>query len=123
MEDAAPCGKWKTVQPVGPSSYSATPISRPGKSSSSDGPSKSVRGVSSAVSFVGRATLAFYRGEEDHACGEVVRARLAALAIVVLTAAVGSAQTAASDSSKLTVRVVYQKRPCANAADSLVTPA
>src|SRR5712691_3063042 len=31
----APPAKWKTVQPVGPSSYSATPIRRPGKSSSS----------------------------------------------------------------------------------------
>src|SRR5687768_3969320 len=28
-------GKWMTVQPVGPSAYSATPISRPGKSNSS----------------------------------------------------------------------------------------
>ena len=28
---AAPAGKWKTEQPVGPSSYSAHPISRPGE--------------------------------------------------------------------------------------------
>jgi hypothetical protein len=42
------------------------------------------------VSFVRRATLAFYRGEEDDASGEVVRARLAILAVVVLTTFMGS---------------------------------
>ena len=56
---AAPSGRnEKTVQPVGPSSYSAQPISRPGSSNSSAGPSKLVRGVRSAVSFVNRATAA-----------------------------------------------------------------
>ena len=50
-----PPGKWKTVQPVGPSSYSATPISSPGKSKRSSGPSKLVCGTSSAVSFERRA--------------------------------------------------------------------
>ena len=38
----APTG---SVQPVGPSSYSATPIRRPGKSNWSSGPSNSVRGT------------------------------------------------------------------------------
>ena len=68
IEEAAPAGKWKTVQPVGPSSYSATPISRPGKANSSEGPSNSVRGLSSAVSFVRRATgrtIQSARGRED----------------------------------------------------------
>src|SRR5436190_5517287 len=67
-EEDAPLGKWKTVHPVGPSSYSATPISMPGKSNSSAGPSNAVRGVSSSVSFVGRdtaVTLQSARGAED----------------------------------------------------------
>src|SRR6267143_5314073 len=46
-------GKWSTVQPVGPSAYSATPTSRPGKSNSSTRfAPMSVRGTSRAVSFV-----------------------------------------------------------------------
>src|ERR687886_159136 len=67
----APPGKWKTVQPVGPSSYSATPISRPGKSSSSAGPSKSVRG----------GGLAREPGVRDHELA--VRAQRAAAAPLV----------------------------------------
>jgi hypothetical protein len=48
------------------------------------------------VSFVSRATLAFYREAAHDACGEVVRSRIVAIAIVILTAAVGSAATGAS---------------------------
>ena len=55
---AAPVGRnEKTVQPVGPSSYSAQPISRPGSSNANAGPSKLVTGFKSAVSFVSRATV------------------------------------------------------------------
>src|SRR5437867_11337408 len=51
-EQAAPSGKWKTVQPVGPSRYSATPTSRPGKSNVSRGGSQALWGARSAVSLV-----------------------------------------------------------------------
>ena len=56
IESDASLGRWKTVQPVGPSSYSATPIARPGRSKRSSGPSSSVRGTSSAVSLESRVT-------------------------------------------------------------------
>src|SRR5437868_11944254 len=47
-----------TVQPVGPSAYSATPISRPGKSTSSQRfASISVRGFGRSASFEGRASF------------------------------------------------------------------
>src|SRR5581483_3207487 len=51
MSSAAPVGTWKTVQPVGPSAYSATPTWSPGKSKLRAGPSKSVSGVSWRWSF------------------------------------------------------------------------
>src|SRR5947207_13775394 len=47
-----------TVQPVGPSAYSATPISRPGRSTSSQRfASISVRGFGRSVSLEGRASF------------------------------------------------------------------
>src|SRR5438552_7916869 len=50
-------GKWKTVHPVGPSSYSATPTSSPGNSKlSARASAKSVRGASRIVSFVVRGS-------------------------------------------------------------------
>src|SRR5438552_13553934 len=49
--------KWKTVHPVGPSSYSATPTSSPGNSKlSARASAKSVRGGSRIVSFVVRGS-------------------------------------------------------------------
>src|SRR5919109_586401 len=55
-EHAAPAGKWKTVQPVGPSSYSATPIWRPGKAKRSSAPPPPATGTRAEVSFVSRGT-------------------------------------------------------------------
>src|SRR5438093_50363 len=46
-------GKWNTVQPVGPSAYSATPISRPGRSrSSTRRAAMSVRGLRCRLSLL-----------------------------------------------------------------------
>jgi hypothetical protein len=74
IEHEAPSGKWKTVQPVGPSSYSATPISSPGKSNSSISPSNDVRGTRSAVSLVKRGTLVFYRASAHDVEGGMITA-------------------------------------------------
>src|SRR5438045_7591273 len=79
VEQSAPSGKWKTVHPVGPSSYSATPISRPGKSKSSVGPSKATTGTSSARSWERRGTGGPYnrRRGEPPGSREVIRHRRA----------------------------------------------
>src|SRR5438270_4881193 len=60
-------GKWNTVQPVGPSSYSAIPTSSPGKSNSSARAlGKSVRGTSRSRSLVaGPLTRARARSRPD----------------------------------------------------------
>src|SRR5205814_3409317 len=53
IDNDASFGRWNTVHPVGPSSYSATPISSPGKSNSiARASAKSVRGTRRARSLV-----------------------------------------------------------------------